>query len=315
VDALAVEQGLLLNSIAEDGVITLVSWPMSQFTDVQIIQAKTCDLEELVEARYTSVDETNFRSAYPPVNACDYAALAAAYVYRASETGSPEPLPDEGWEAYRTAVFLNPAFALKNVLISGYLGSTDLVEPPPITEKPVTDVEMHYSFGGIGYWSDITINIHQADTEIPVVSGTVIESVGYVGADTPDPNRTERELTGTIDPALIQRLGQSVTDMVPVDNAFEVIACYDYYPGWQITVTYQGGTVLNLRTLGNMLAGGGPWHMELDGQDYIQIGYGIPGAVEPITEALDIPAGTTAAMMCGGMDRDILELAFPDHYR
>jgi hypothetical protein len=287
-----------------------ISWPMPPLTQEQVADARVCDIYELHDARYPdelSMDDLS--TAYLPVTPCDWAVLAAAYGYRAAEAEETVPVPLPGRRAYLHAVSGNPALALKNWLVFGDFGTGILAEAPPITHQPVESILLQYTFGGIGYQSDVTVIITDANTT-PTVYGHIYENNGFV-EEGEDPI-TNRDLSGTLDPALAQALGAALTDLVPIDTQFHAIGCYDYYPEWTVLLVYEDGTILSLATNGtNFLGGGGPWQINVDGQDYMQVSGAIPNALGPIADALEVPAGATAAMSCGG-GTEFIDYAYPE---
>jgi hypothetical protein len=307
INALAAQQAPVLDRAP--GPFEPLSWPMPDLTDAQIAQARSCNFYEIYDERYEPLPISEFESVYRPDTVCDYAALAAAYVARTYNAYPRQPVPTEAFTPYITAVQVNPAFLLKNALITGFIGQADLVEAPPFTENAVTHVEMHYTFDVIGYETEATVVIDQANTAYPVVTGTVIE----YDLDTATPTPAERPLPGTIAPALVQALGKSLTDLVPVDSlAFWELGCTDYYPDWSITLTYEDGTQVSMETHGNMLTDGGPWGVTINSKYYLQIGYGIPEALVPIVAALTLPSEIEPSIFCVNTSGDLLLDAFPD---
>ncbi len=287
-------------------------WPLPGLTDAELAGARDCDIETLYQQRYEKVSDNDMPGQFPLDTSCDWAVLAAAYSQKSYASDKSRPLPAIAYEAFYRAVSSNRAFLLKNWLSYDYFGSMSLVKAPALSKEPVTNIEMHYSFGGIGYSNDVQVHIAQADTKRPAVSGHVTENIDAAGPHTPAPHTTNRALYGTVDPALVRGLGKSLTNLIPIDAPFDAIACEDFYPAWEVKLTYQDGTQLDLNTMGNLLGSEGPWHVVIDGKDYIQHGYEIASAVSQIAEALKIPGGETAAVFCGGSGRDMLDLAFPN---
>lgn len=167
-----------------------------------------------------------------------------------------------------------------------------------------------FSFGGIGYQGNSRVIITHADTDHPVVTGQIHEDTNYVeeGQTPLPPNRPP---SSAVDPKLVQALGASLTDLVPIDAQFNAIACYDYYPDWDVLLVYADGTTVSLATNGtNFLGGGGPWQVAINGQNYLHVSDAIPSAIDALARSLGIPGGATAAMACGGQS-DLIEFAFP----
>lgn len=287
-------------------------WPPGPFTTQQIADARACDVAAMYKARYDNVAESDLLAGDPPQTACDFAVLAAAIAYRAETSDPPRPVSPAGVAAYKAAVAANPALAVRSWLVYGDFGPGSLVEPPPFTRQPVKTVMMSYSFGGIGYSGDSTVIVSEADTGHPIVTGQIHEDTDYVPeGGTPLPPYRPPE--AHVDPALVQALGRSLTDLAPVDAQFYAIACYDYYPDWEVLIVYEDGTTVSLATNGtNFLGGGGPWQVTIDGQPYMHVSSAIPSAVDALARALGIPGGSTSAMSCGGSD-DFIDLAFPAH--
>lgn len=301
----AADLALTAQAVADQSLVSFpLAWPV-EFSDEQIEAAQLCDVWTIIDEFY---DETwqieQLVAAYEPETACDWAELATAYVVHASEHEGP--VPEAGKKAYLAAISQNPALVLLTPLLFGYLDEMPLVDPPPFADQPVVTARLDYTFGGIGYQSEYTILITAADTSpIAEVTGTETDSFGE------EPEENDLSSYGPISPDLVQALGQSLTDFVPVEELFEVISCYDYYPDWEVTLTFADGTSLQVLTNGsNLLGEGGPWQAEIDGQNYVQVSGAFVDAVAAITGELNLPGGSTAAMACFPPG-DLIDLGYP----
>lgn len=280
-------------------------WPV-EFSEQQIEAARACDIWTLYDERYADVLSVEFlASAFDPQTACDWAVLATAYAYYAGE--HEVPIPEMGKETYLAAISQNPALLLLNPMFFGYLDEYPLVDPPPFTNQPVVTAMLQYNFGGIGYLSNFTILITNASTSPTVkIFGEEFNSFAEDGV-------SQRDLSynGPISYQLAQGLGRGLTDLVPVDTRFHVIGCFDYYPNWDVILTFADGTSLHVLTNGsNLFDGGGPWQVAIDGQDYVQASGAFANAVGAITEELDLPGGATAAMSCHA-PQDLIIFGYP----
>jgi hypothetical protein len=229
-----------------------------------------------------------------PETPCEWAAVAASYSRDAGDGGT---LPAEGIESFVEAVTGNPALAFTPDLLFGYIGQVDLV-PSPFEGKTITDVEIDYSYAGLGASAAFHITISEADTDEPVVAGEVQTEGGF---DTPEVR--DESIDTTVDSTLVQALSGSLTDLMPMGDTFTSVPCWDNYPDWTVTLTFDDGTTLDLATYqSNFFFAGGPWQLEIDGQIYAQYSFDFLSAILDITEALDLPLGETAAMGCGGLE-------------
>jgi hypothetical protein len=94
-----------------------------------------------------------------------------------------------------------------------------------------------------------------------------------------------------------------------------MVVCNDNYPDWSITLRYEDGTDLALKTHGsNIYHLGGPWWVEIDGQLYIQVSDTILSSLHNLIEKLELPVGEPAGMYCFGLEQTLLDLLYgPDH--
>jgi hypothetical protein len=282
-------------------------WPMPMLTDSQVRQARDCDIWELLDSRYPrGWTRTGFEILYLPETPCDWAVLATAYVYYLDEE---EPIPDAGKEAYLAAISGNPALLYKSPLFFGYFNQSHLVDPPPIAWQPVRTAFLRYSFGGIGYTANAQIVIRNADS-VPLALGRITDD--YWDYETQEPAGRSDQVSTQLSVDVVQALGKALSDLVPIDYEFSTIGCYDYYPNWKVMLQYVDGTVLHISPNGsNLLGGGGPWQVTIDGQAYMQASGAFPIALSKIVERLDMPGGATAAIACFP-GADLLDIAIGD---
>jgi hypothetical protein len=264
-------------------------------TGEQVQEARGCDLEALVTERYSGVTTGELRKSHPLVTACDWAILSAAYVLRAE---ADESALEAGQLAWANAVFQNPAYAFTEELFFGYLEASDAVAAPPFTQDPLTTVTIHYNWIGLGGDPvDYEITIESADTA-PEVAGVV----------------DGQEYSSTLDGELVQALGQALTGLIPVAGSEPVVVCYDNYPEWKATLTYQNGKTVDLATHGsNGYDFGGPWWATIDDQLYLQPSPTFLIALADVVMALELPVGEPAATYCFGLESDLLDIMYPDY--
>ena len=267
-------------------------WVISPLTEEQIAAVMACDIEGLASQRYSDVGTTtDLQSVFPPESDCDWAALALAY---ANRLDYEQPLPKSVRDAFSQAVSNNYGFAFATPLFYRYFGSISMAEPPPFTQQDISDVQVQYVWSGYGETVEYTIEIHQADTT-PTL--TVI------------PDDFSSELNREVDPELIQALSAGLTNLLPVEDIFDLIVCVDNYPYWDVTLTFADDTTLSLTTTSNFLFFGGPWFTEIDGQDYMQYSADFAEALSNLVNGIGLPLGEPAGMSCFG--GEVFELAFP----
>jgi hypothetical protein len=285
-----------------------LGWPPQPFTDEQIVEATDCDVQDLVINRYPDdTDMDSLPAIYPPVTSCDWATLTAGYGYLAEV--QQVPAPEVSRKVYLHTLSLNPAFAIKSWVFYGNFAPGLVVQSPAANRPPIRSVSMHFSFRGSGYQADALAIIKDADS-VPQLNGSIVEENSHA-ANTAEAH-VNRALSGTIDPALVQNLAASLTDLMPIDAQFNAIACPGWYPDWEVTLTFTDGSVILLATNGtNLLDGGGPWQTNIDGQDYMLVSGVFLDALNKLSTELRFPGGaTTDVMDCGGSS-DFIEYAFP----
>lgn len=246
----------------------------------------------------------------PGTDADEVCALATSLVDQAA-TRQQSPPTDDEIQSFAQLIEANPVLALHLPLLAGFFGQVDLVAPPESVMQPIIGVQLHYTFMGLGGTSpDYTVTITDANTT-PRVSGQI--ELNAMRLETPDPSATEEAspLPETLDPAVVQALAPALRDLVPIAAQFSTSPCWDYYPDWTVTLTFADETTLDMVTNGsNAVGAGGPWQVEIDGQNYVQYSYAFGRAVLDLFEALNLSLGETMAMGCGGMD-DPMTAAYP----
>ena len=267
-------------------------WGRSPLTQEQVAAVQECDIESLASQRYSEVDSaTDLNSVFTPESDCDWAALALAY---ANRLDYEQPLPKSALDAFSQAVSHNYGFAFATPLFFRYFGSLSMAEPPPFTQQEIIEVQIQYIWSGYGETVEYVLEIHQADTT-PTL--------------TVKPDDFSSELNREFDPELIQALSAGLTNLLPVEDIFNLTVCVDNYPYWDVTLTFADDTTLNLITGSNFLFFGGPWFTEIDGQDYMQYSADFAEALSDLVNGIGLPIGEPAGMSCFG--GEVFELAFP----
>ncbi len=246
----------------------LLAWPVAPFTKAQLAELKACDVDKLAKSP-------------PPVphTACEQAAVAAS----CKQDPSPACL-----DAYRAAVRANPAFAFNGALAGGYFGKLHVVAPPPAAEHALRTVVLDYKWTGYGDGVDWKLTIHDAGTKPRFdVTGSKAKPV-----------KESADAT-----AAVAALGTSLDSVLPIGPPLEAVDCTDNYPDWTATFELDDGEKLELATHGSNLLGlGGPWQLTQNGTTYLQMAPGFTRAVAKLVNALDLPIGQPAGMMCRGYD-------------
>jgi hypothetical protein len=240
--------------------------------------------------------------------ACEFARQALALK---NDRSDDEPPSAQEVELVQKLVGANPALALRLDVIAAYYGVLPLVAPPAFTlDNPITQLHLTYTFAGLGSGVDYELTITQADKK-PVVKGDLGEFDPGFGPVTPPPTGTPRVLPATIEADIIQAFAPALRDLLPIGQMFSSVPCWDYYPDWEVELTFADNTVVKMVTnQSNVVGLGGPWQTEIDGQAYMQYSGAFQSAIVDLFEALDLPFGQTAAMGCGGMNEPVDD-AFP----
>jgi hypothetical protein len=262
-------------------------FPVAAPTEAQIEDAYACLLVAAVEQ-----DEAT-PEAEPSAELSEACEIANQALAMAAARGEDEPASGEEIALFHSLVEANPALALRIDLIAYYFSASELVAPPDFADQPITDLHLTYTFAGLGPSNDYDVTIMDADGE-PQVSGTAEIRTG--GED--DEPLT---LPETINSDVVQAFGAALSDLLPIEEQFSAIPCLDYYPDWTVALTFEDGTELTLVTNdSNVIGIGGPWQVEIDGQNYMQYSGAIITAVVDLFEALELPLGTTGGMSCFG---------------
>lgn len=115
----------------------------------------------------------------------------------------------------------------------------------------------------------------------------------------------------TIDTNLIDNLSIAFEDLWPIESQFTNIPCTDNLPNWSVNITFDDDTNVIMETNGsNFLRSGGPWQIEIDGQNYLQYSIDFIAALVDIIEGLDMPWGEPMAQYCS-IDYSLFDQAFP----
>lgn len=274
------------------------SWPVPVPTKKQIIEARKCNLsQDTVNDKYPkSISLKELLHTYHPNTACDWALLALAFGQRVGEGGT---FPPEAIYAFGQAVRQNPALALKYEMFYTYFSAGEFVLPPPQTQIGIAYVFVEYSWGGMGSPVDFTLEIDASDSDSDAVySGTVTTGPDYWEEGETTEEET-KDISGTINQSYVQGLASGFSDLIPIQRAVNLFACFDNYPNWIVIITFSDDSSIALFTNGsNFLYAGGPWQTEIDGQLYIQYSFAFIAGLWEIIEVLELPLGETMAMAC-----------------
>ncbi|MEW6494108.1 MAG: hypothetical protein AB1589_16585 [Cyanobacteriota bacterium] len=280
-----------------------LEWSMLPLTTEQLAAVRDCNIAKLESDRYSEkLAVRELLQVYTPNSACDWAVLAWAYAKRTKQNEQNENklLLEEGKQALERAIAENPGFVFAAPIFYSYFGQISLVKPPPFAQQEITTVKIQYGWGGLGNPVKYTVNISQANTK-PVVSGTV---QGRLAG--------EQQISGNIDKKLVQALAPALSDLLPIDSQFNMLACTDNYPDWSVLLTFKDGTTLELVTQGSTLMyAGGPWQTKIDQQNYMQFSPAFFQSLASLVEALKLPWGEPMGMACAG-GQDVLKQAFPE---
>lgn len=267
-------------------------WPVTAPSSSQIQDARQCDVENLAPERYPmSLAIADLADAYQARTACDWAVLAFAYAARGDQAGPPE----EGETAFVRSVSLNAAYALKSVLLFSFFTYGDFIEAPPLTAEPLVQADLQYNWRGQGDDIAYVVTISGANSD-PVATGTV--------------NGEPFEAQPPAD--MMQRLGQALTDLVPIGTPIELTPCSDNFPDWRVRLTYADGSELEVVTHGsNVIALGGPWQVVIEGQSYMQHSLGFFIAIGDLIQFMELPWGQPVGSSCAPLETSLLDVTYP----
>lgn len=260
------------------GDILPLKWPVPPITDYQLQDVRKCRIEQLAKERYPqTVNIDALPESFAPWTGCDWATLAFAYLER---TPPDAPLPERGKQAYAFAFYVNPAYAF-HYSLERYFDSVSIVEAPPMADIPIAHVRINYDLAVLGpCQQNWEIEISSANTN-PLVSGYLRESC----SDTGD---TTAQISQSLDRAVVQGLGPALTDLLPIDSQFSVIGCTDFYPNWQVVLTFEDETQLTLKNNGsNIMLVGAPFQTTIEGQHYVQHSHSFLAAVGKMLDTIE----------------------------
>ena len=280
-------------------------FPIAAPTDAQIDEAYACALDMSSGSSSTEQATQEAESTAESSTACD---LAIELVSMAAERGNAAP-SDKEYELFYQLIEANSAMPQRLSLIAAYFNTPALLAPPEAVLQPITSIHFTYTFFGLGPSNDYDVTITNAD-KTPEVTGEVSINGGMMGGES---EATEEPLTlpETVDAAAVQAFGPAMSDLLPIETQFSSVPCWDYYPDWVVELTFADDTTLTLVTnQSNVVGIGGPWQVEIDGQNYMQYSGAFAEAMIDLLEALELPLGETAAMGCGGITDPLFD-AFP----
>lgn len=285
-------------------------FPLSASDEAQIEAARNCHIDVIAANRYPKefTEVAELADVYTPETPCDWAALAYASILRMKQG---ERAPDEANYAFIRAVRENPALALRLPLLQAFFGWIHFVEAP-FAGREITHVAVRYDHAGMGGSMRFDFEIDASAGRVPRARG-LLETEGelFEPETEDDPPLGESRIRGTLELEQISALQTGLTELVPISEQFSLTICYDNYPDWSVALTFDDGTVITLNTNGsNEFTMGGPWQVEIDGQNYIQYSVDFGEALVDIIDTLELPLGRTMAMTCGNND-DPFDLAFP----
>ncbi len=273
------------------------SWKLEPLSDEQIKEVTDCDIEKLANDRYPKNEKTDdLIYLFEPNKPCDWAVLAFAYSERVKDD---EPMPDIAKNAFSQAISKNPGFAFSTPLFYRFFfDAFTIVSNPPISEQEISRVKIEYKWSGIGDPVQYVVDIRQANTN------PVVRVANYKSAT------TSQNFKNTVDKDLVQKLGKSLSNLLPIETQFSLMPCYDNIPDWIVTLTFIDNTTLTIKTsASNMLYIGGPWQTQIDEQDYLQFSVDFIAALDSVIREIGLPYGQPAAMYCDL--ESVLDKAYP----
>jgi hypothetical protein len=274
-----------------------LDWGLAPLSEEQEKQVMECDVEKLAKEKYPEqykIDELS--NLFEPSTGCEWATLAYAYTLRLSDG---EEIPEIAKNAFGKAITDNPGYAFSSPLFYWYFyDSFIIVKQPQLFDQQITKVKIEYQWDGMGDPVKYTIDIRQADTNPSVVVSNY-ESASLA-----------QNLKTKLNKDLVQALGKSLTNLLPIRSQFSLVTCTDSNPDWTITITLKDGTVIVLKTNGsNMINIGGPWQTNIDGQNYMQYSIDFVKAVHNIIQEIGLTYGEPRGMFCHPVN--VLDLAYP----
>lgn len=272
-------------------------WKLEPLSDEQRKEVINCDIEKLANSRYPKNEKSDdLIYLFEPNTSCDWAVLAFAYSERVKDD---ESMPDIAKNAFAQAISANPGFAFSTPLFYRFFfDAFTIVSNPPLSEQETTRVQIEYKWTGIGDPVEYTVDIRQANTNPTVVV------LSY------KPSSVVQNLKTKVDKELVQTLGKSLSNLLPINTQFSLMPCYDNIPDWVVTITFKDGTTLTMKTsASNMLYIGGPWQTTIDGQDYLQFSVEFIVALDALIQEIGLPYGQPAAMYCA--PESVLDKAYP----
>lgn len=262
----------------------LYTWPAAPLTEKQIQEVLDCE-----EETWTYGNEVDPRTIEieNPSTACEYALLAISSITDFQTL----TLPNEGIIAAQQALLLNPGIILANPYFFYSFQDIGIVAPPPFVSNLLVYARIEYEWNGMGTPVSFDLEIN-ADTSV-VVTGVVEQGTGE------DSTSSSQEIEQEVSAALFQGLGKSLANLIPISQQGNLFACFDTYPDWTITLRYEDGYEITLKTNGsNYYPGGGPFQIEIDGQDYVLASQNFTGILNQLVTQLALPLGEPMAMTC-----------------
>ena len=276
---------------------------LRQFSVRQVSEAKNCNVEVLANKYYSGdLEESELIYRHKPETACEWAALAYAYARLSHWTESV--FSETAKDAFAQTIIRNPAlilttpmyceFVYENIPISG---AFPVIEQPPLPAEEITNIRIQYEMEDEYGFDKYDAEIRDANTE-PYI---------YIR----DYQRTwDYTYPRTIRPKYIQALGNSLTNLIPIESPFTAIRNADEYMNWIVTITYSDGTDIVMSTYKSQLFGwGGPWQINLNGQIYVQYSAEFLSALLDLINHINLMTGEIWPPQCEYFN--FLELTYP----
>lgn len=288
----------------------LFDWPPPQLTEEQIAASQECLTSDLYGERYQNMDGQDPQSlfeAYEPQNGCDW----VLYTLVAADYYSEEDFhAGDEWSILQNTIYNNPGLLFSSPWV--FYGANyhlEIVAPPPFTEQPLKQVQINYQWSGMGapVSFDLTIQIEDEAW----VTGTANYGSDFVSEDQEEVN-TFLELDQEVMFDIVEELGTSLENLIPVESQGEFFMCYDNYPDWEITLVYEDGTKLMLVTNGsNIYDMGAPFQTQIDGQNYILGSTTFYETLWLLVSDMGLSLGSPMAMAC--FDENYMDVVFPQN--